>query len=603
MSDAPRRGSFAQAALALAFLVPFAVTLGHVGPSSVWRDDLALLRGIAWVENGRSGALSAVLVQASFFLSLGTLPFRAGVATSLVVGSVGLALYALTRDLLEKNVQTPSLGPALATAAACTATLSATGQREGTVAGGGCLAVLLALLMLREGLLLRAQRDPRRAVFVGTLLGALAVENFVVAGASFVALAARMALAPARLTRRAGLALLLSAFATAGLLAAPLYLRPLAEPSFLDWGRSVSAMGGALPFEGPWRALGGVGCFRAEIGVVPLGLALAGAAVAIARARLRSDGLALAIVALVDLGLAHLGERGFWSNEELAALHGLTMGALSVGTAVSVHTAAATLLESGLPMARGTTVFLVMGNWAIVAASAEEASFSADRSGLTGAEAFTDEAFVRLAPQSAVLVRTRASALRLAAAELTTGARPDVVLVPTSVVGDSRLAFGLLRRETALASLMRDVSLDGRPGEPSLTTLADVRPTLVELDPGWDRRVVSHLVPSHLWLRFAPEPLGPSDRKAAFIELRARVDQVLAPSRLGERQDPSTAAAIRLRLTDATAEAAMLGDREQAIALLEQLGKVASGDRFVNELTLRIAASKGGPIDVKTLLR
>jgi len=71
------------------------------------------------------------------------------------------------------------------------------------------------------------------------------------------------------------------------------------------------------------------------------------------------------------------------------------------------------------------------------------------------------------------------------------------------------------------------------------------------------------------------------------------------PTRVG----PSTAEVLRARLTDATIEAAMLGDREQAIALIEQLGKVSSGDRVVAELTQRLAASKSGGIDVRGLLR
>ena len=69
-----------------------------------------------------------------------------------------------------------------------------------------------------------------------------------------------------------------------------------------------------------------------------------------------------------------------------------------------------------------------------------------------------------------------------------------------------------------------------------------------------------------------------------------------------ERPDPATAMALRSRLADAATEAAMLGDREEAIALLELLGKVTNGDRFVTELTQRLAASKSGAIDVSGLL-
>jgi hypothetical protein len=159
-----------------------------------------------------------------------------------------------------------------------------------------------------------------------------------------------------------------------------------------------------------------------------------------------------------------------------------------------------------------------------------------------------------------------------------------------------------LRAEPALQQILRDVSLDGRPGEEALTILADARPALVELDPRWDRRVVSHLVADHFWLGFAPEPLGPSDRKAAFADLRTRFARVLSSISVEDRIEPMTAAVLRARLTDAAAQAAFLGDRDEAVALLAELGKVSSGDRFVTELTQRLAATRSGPIDIKGLV-
>ena len=60
---------------------------------------------------------------------------------------------------------------------------------------------------------------------------------------------------------------------------------------------------------------------------------------------------------------------------------------------------------------------------------------------------------------------------------------------------------------------------------------------------------------------------------------------------------------LRARMTDVTAEAAMLGDREDTLSLLERLLKVTSGDRFATELTQRLSVTKAGAIDVKGLLR
>jgi ABC-type sulfate/molybdate transport systems ATPase subunit len=151
--------------------------------------------------------------------------------------------------------------------------------------------------------------------------------------------------------------------------------------------------------------------------------------------------------------------------------------------------------------------------------------------------------------------------------------------------------------------MLRDLSLEGRAGEEALTILSDSRTVLTELDPRWDRRIVSHLVADQFWLRFAPQPLGPSDRRVAFADLRARFDRVLlASSELGEL-DRESRAMLRARMTDVTAEAAMLGDREDTLSLLERLLKVTSGDRFATELTQRLSVTKAGAIDVKGLLR
>jgi hypothetical protein len=583
-----------------AFFLPFGVALAHVASASVWRDDLALLRGVAWVGNDRTGGLSAILVQASFLLPLGSVTFRAGFAAALALAASGLALFLLTRRILDDGAETPRLSAALAAVAALTATLGASGQREGTVAGGGSVALLAALvfLVVRPD---RALARPRGALGAGLLFGALVAESGMVALALAAGVGVGLAASRSPVRRREAAWALAGVGASAVFVFAPLYVRPLAERPFLDLGRSLAAMGPGA-FEGPLQSLGGAGALRDEVGLVALVLAGAGAVVGLARARLRTAVLPLVVVTALDL-LASFREWPLLPREELAALHLVALAFLCVGIAIAVQAVGVTLLDMRLVMARETTLLLVMGDLALAAASAEEASFSADRTVSRGAQAFTDEAVERLPSGAAVLVRSRAAAHRLWAAGAADGVRPDVLALPVPILGDKRIALGLLRREPALQQTLRDVSLEGRPGEEALTILADARPAMVEFDPRWDRRVVSHLVADHFWLRFAPEPLGPSDRKAAFADLRARFARVLAAGTVDERVDPSTAAVLRSRVADAAAQAAMLGDRDEAISLLEQLGKVSSGDTFVVELTRRLAGTKSGPIDVKGLLR
>jgi hypothetical protein len=526
--------------------------------------------------------------------------FRAGFAAALALAASGLALFLLTKRILDEGADTPRLSAALAAVAALTATLGASGQREGTVAGGGSVALVaaLTLLIVRPD---RALAHPRGALGVGLLFGALAAESGVVALALAAGVGLALAVARAPVGRREVAWALAGAGASALFVLAPLYVRPVAGRPFLDLGRSLAAIGPGS-FEAPLRPFGGAGALRDEVGLVAVALGAAGAVVGLVRARLRVAVVPLVVVTSLDL-LASFREWSLVPREELAALHLVALACLCAGIAVAVQAVAVTLLDMRLVMAREATVLLVMGDLALAAASAEEASFMGDRSVSRGAQAFTDEAVERLAPGSAVLVRSRAAAHRLWAARAADGVRPDVLVVPVSILGDKRIALGLLRAEPALQQTLRDVSLEGRPGEEALTILADARPTLVELDPRWERRVVSHLVADHFWLRFAPEPLGPSDRKSAFADLRARFARVLAAGTVDERVDPSTAAVLRARLTDAASEAAMLGDRDEAVSLLEQLGKVSTGDTFVVELTRRLASTKSGPIDLKGLLR
>jgi hypothetical protein len=576
------------------------LALAHVASTSVWRDDLAVLRGLAWIGNGRSGGLSMLLVQASFLVPIGSLYFRASLLAALALGASGLAIFVLVRRILRLSAEAPRLSAAFASIAALMVTLGATGQREGTVAGGGAPALLVATLVLvvASGAALSA---PRRALAVGMLLGTLAGESVVVASALATGLGLSLLLGRERIERIGAGWAAGGALAAAAIVFAPTYVRPLASRSFLDLGRSVAALGPAI-LETPVRPLGGAGALLDGVGRVALALALAGSVIGLVRARLRTEIAPLVTVVLLDV-LASSKEGALLSTEELAPLHLVALSFLCAAVAVALHTVAVTLLDLRLVMAREAALLLVMGDLAFTAANAEEASFAADRSALYGAEAFTDQAVERVVPAAAILVRTRATAHRFWSARAAEGRRPDLLVVPVPILGDTRIALGLLRRAPALQQILRDVSLDGKPGEEALTILADVRPVLVELDPRWERRVVSHLVADHFWLRFAPEPLGASDRRAAFTDLRARFTTVLSASTVDEQVDPSTAAVLRARLTDAALEAALLGDRDEAIALVEQLGKVSSGDRLVAELTQRLAGTKTGGIDIKGLLR
>src|SRR5258706_7559082 len=179
---------FERACGAAAFALPFVIALLHVASGSVWRDDAAILRGLGWVESARSGGLSAFLVQASYFFPIGSIHFRASLSSALALGGAGFWLFVVAHRILARNSDTPRLSTALATIAAFTATLGATGQREGTVAGGASLALLAALLVLAQRPL-EAFEDSRPAFGVGLLLGALAGESALLGAALAIGVA------------------------------------------------------------------------------------------------------------------------------------------------------------------------------------------------------------------------------------------------------------------------------------------------------------------------------------------------------------------------------------------------------------------------------
>jgi hypothetical protein len=579
----------------ISFAAPFGVALAAAGSTSAWRDDHLVVRGLGSTGYGNSGGVWALFAEASRFVPLGSLHFRLAFVASLVLGAVGFAVYRLAREILDRRSNAPLLAFALSLIAALTATLSATAQSEGAVAGGSGIALFLAAMILAARPV-EALRMPGQALYVGMVLGVLAMESAVTAAVLAMAIAAGL-LAEKQRPSREAIKLFGAGWLTCvGLFGLPLLLRRVAPAPFFDVGRAVAA----LEAPAPMRPLGGVLARVGDEGVVLVVLAAIGLGLGVAKARERASTLPLLV--LIALYALSAAAEGRWLRpEDIAPLHLLAMTALAIGAALALSTIAATLLAWQLPMAKGAAILLVMTDLTFAVATAEESAFANDRSAWRGADAFTDAALEQLPPRAALFVRSRDTALRLWAAQLAHGTRTDVLVVPVQATGDAQLALGLLRAEPALQKALQDIALEGRAGEEALTILADVRPVLVELDRGWDRRVVSHLVPDHLWLRFLPEPRGPSERKAAFNDLANREERVWAASLVGGKPDPLTSRVLRGRLIDSALVAAQLGDRDEATALATRIGAVPGGELFSAQLMQRLLASKTGPVDVKGL--
>jgi hypothetical protein len=573
------------------------VALANAGSTSVWRDDLLVVRGIGCTAYGNGGGVWALFAEASRLVPLGSLHFRLALVAALVLGAAGFAVYRLARETLGRHTDAPLLAFALSIIAALTATLSATAQSEGAVAGGSGVALFLAVTILGARPA-EALRVPERALYLGLLLGVLAMESKVTAAVLAMAIAIGLLVGKQRPSREAMNLLGAGWLTCVGLFGLPCLVRRLVPAPFFDVGRAIAA----LEVSAPVRPLGGVLARVGDEGVVLVALAATGLGLGVVKARERAATVPLLV--LIALYALSAAAEGRWlTPEDIAPLHLVAMTALAIGAALALSTLAATLLAWQLPMAKGAAILLVMTDLTFAVATAEESAFANDRSGWRGADAFIDEALEQLPPRAALLVRSRDTALRLWAAQVAHGARPDVLVVPVPATGDTRLALDLLRAEPALQKALLDISLEGRPGEEALTILADARPVLVELDPRWDRRVVSHFVPDHLWLRFFPEPRGPSDRKAAFSDLASREERVRAASLLGGKPDVLTSRILRARLVDGALVAALLGDRDEAITLATRIGAAPGGELFSAELMQRLLASKSGGVDVKGLTR
>ncbi len=162
--------------------------------------------------------------------------------------------------------------------------------------------------------------------------------------------------------------------------------------------------------------------------------------------------------------------------------------------AVGVQQVVSFLERARLPFSRPAAVMLVAFNFTLVL-GASESSAQADERHRVAAETFTDQALSSLAPNSLLVARSEAIIHRLLAAQLLSGERPDVLVVPAPLLERGSLRRRLLATEPELGPLLREMALRGEPGEFALSELSDARPLYVEFDPAWTR------ASSRTWVR------------------------------------------------------------------------------------------------------
>ena len=575
-----------RACAALALLVPLVVTVFRAQSASDWRDDVPAVSGFALLPLGGEGLLGILADQASQFLPVGGRWLRAAWATSFALALASRLVYGRARALLAKSGSMPALGPALALATALTAVLSPTFQLEGTVMGGGVIGALAALVTLtvRERL---PSGDVRSSVLVGALVAVTAVESHAAGLAVSVALVVR---ALAR-RERPDLVLWLSGAAGAlvvGLfLAAFLFLRSIAPNAWLDLGFGLG-QSSLTAGDAEKERLTALGSWLADVGLIPLGLSAFGFATALLRPALRRPLVPLLALVLVDLALP-AAKLGALVADPFAPARLLALSALGIGAALGVQSAVLALLRVRMPFARPAAVLLVAFDFTLVFVGSEASAHATERRASRATEVWTDEGFSGLPPRALLLARSEALAFRLWSAQLVRGERPDVVVVPVSLLERGALRRRLLAAEPALSPLLRDIALSGRPGEYALSTLADARPLFVELDSTWDERLSEHVVPESFWLRFHPNPVGRSDRTLAVARAGGRFDRVVAAVTPGEGAEAeATRAVVVASLRQRALFLAAHRDHETTAQTLDRLEKLEPNDEVAKKLRVEL---------------
>ena len=134
-----------------------------------------------------------------------------------------------------------------------------------------------------------------------------------------------------------------------------------------------------------------------------------------------------------------------------------------------------------------------------------------------------------------------------------------------------------------------DFALTGAPSEFALSKIADVRALHVELDPAWSKRLVGHLRIDGLWLEYAPQPLGPSDRRQSSTAAAAPLRRVIAAVSDAAVPESPTAAIVATALRADANVLDALGERDAADVILGRIDDLAARDPTVAGLSLPYA--------------
>jgi hypothetical protein len=130
-----------------------------------------------------------------------------------------------------------------------------------------------------------------------------------------------------------------------------------------------------------------------------------------------------------------------------------------------------------------------------------------------------------------------------------------------------------------------------------------VRPLYVEITSSWDERLLDHLIPEPLWLRFAPHAVGRSDRVPSLRRGRSAFARVLEKARTPQHRDEATLSVLAAHAREQAVALAALGDRTSVTDVLHDLTEIRPEDPFLAEMQQRLAQRSRGREEMLSLLQ
>jgi hypothetical protein len=579
------------ACAAAAWLLPLGVGIGAAATGPRWQDDLAVVRDLGLLPAGSEGALSTVLSQLFALLPLASRCERAALLGVLALGACSALGFRLTCELL--NARRPMrINPLLALLGTQLWALSPLVARD--AAGPGSAALPLLLILLGVKLLRSAAADARCVPLAGVLLGLTWGESHAAALALTAVLLAEWLPQRSPLPELPWLRFAAGFVLAAGLCLLLPWWRGNAPGLWLDLGLgALPVLAESAPQSSAWLGWGEslrqcLSPVLERLGLVPLLLVAAGVCAAATPRAQRRELVPWAV--LVATGA--LGAAGLARTPETQALCALLESAgLAAFAPLGLQTALHWLWWQRVPLAKPASVLGCSFALTLVLQRLE--SSAADVLPVRATEAWTEEALARLPSRSVALVQSPALGLRLLAAQVLHGARPDVTVVPLGWLHRGSVLSSLLSRSPELAPVLRQLAVNGYPDEYSMSRLADVRPLFVELDPRWNARLLEHLRPDALWLGYSAHALAKSERSGGAERSRAALRRLIDDPELGAELDESTRLVLVRQARQQALTWAALGEDEPAAEALHWLERIQPRDPWAKELALRIDQTSG----------